>query len=68
MNKKEMIEAQIKMFGTTQEELLNMLKDARNPKMLIISILSDAQEVDGESARKHINAAKFLIDQLELVK
>lgn len=52
------------MFGTTTKELREMVEESRNPKMLVISMLSDAQEQEaiGSSNRRTLNAVKYIID------
>ena len=57
-------EKQIEMFGRTTEELKDMLEETRNVKMLLMSMLSDAQELEefGKSNRQLLNCVKYLID------
>jgi hypothetical protein len=52
------------MFGRTTEELKDMLEETRNVKMLLMSMLSDAQELEefGKSNRQLLNCVKYLID------
>jgi len=59
------------MFGVQDEAALEamfqMNRGPRNPQMLAMSILSDAQEMmaagDAESARQYINRAKWVISE-----
>ena len=57
-------------YGMTELQLVHMRRDARErwvtgDKMMIMSILSDAQELieadRKEDARQHINRAKYLL-------
>lgn len=62
------LEAQIKMFGCTQQEIDEALTNRApycDPLMIAMSLLSDSQELlsmgRDEEARQHINRAKYII-------
>ena len=60
------LQREIQMFGITVDQIRKGVKEAiADPKMIALSILSDAQEVlemdDKESARQLINRAKMVI-------
>ena len=60
------LQREIQMFGITVDQIRKGVKEAiADPKMIALSILSDAQELlemdDKESARQLINRAKMVI-------
>ena len=56
---------QMEMFGRLTSEIRADFEEARNKKMFLMSILSDAQEVSNEKNRRQLlNVAKYIIDQL----
>ena len=64
-NKPAATEHELRMFGCSKQELLDLVKDTDNTKMIVMSMLSDAQELmmefnDYKAANRAINRAKFL--------
>jgi hypothetical protein len=62
------MENEIKMFGCTKSDLIEMLEDSIGSyEMLAMGIMSDAQHVmahgDTETARQFINKAKWVLQQ-----
>lgn len=64
---KEQREQQVKIYGVTVNELVTMVQEDgfSEPKMLVLSLLSDAQEQiafgQPEVARQTVNRAKWVI-------
>ena len=62
------MENEIKMYGCTKDDLIEMLEDSIGSyEMLAMGIMSDAQHVmahgDTETARQFINKAKWVLQQ-----
>ncbi len=62
------MENEIKMYGCTKADLIEMLEDSIGSyEMLAMGIMSDAQQVmahgDTETARQFINKAKWVLQQ-----
>ena len=62
------MENEIKMYGCTKADLIEMLEDSIGSyEMLAMGIMSDAQHVmaygDTETARQFINKAKWVLQQ-----
>ena len=56
---------QIEMFGLTTERIREEFEEARNKKIYLMGILSDAQEtIIEEYKMQYLNKAKYIIDQL----
>ena len=65
---------QINMFGCTTAQIREEFNEARNKKIYVMSILSEAQEIgsfymeyskrESEIQNQLINKAKYIIDQL----
>ena len=63
------MENEIKMYGCTKADLIEMLEDSIGSyEMLAMGIMSDAQHVmahgDTETARQFINKAKWVMSQI----
>lgn len=54
------------MFGCTIQDMHDLVANTRNVTMLVVSLMSDAQEQialgDLSSARMTLNRAKFIVD------
>lgn len=60
---------QMEMFGCLTSEIRADFEEARNKKMFLMSILSDAQDISCEENRRQLlNVAKYIIDQLLEIK
>jgi len=61
----EQQEKEIKVFGTTIEHIEDSIQNFDGKISFAFSVLSDSQELigmgDHESARQHINIAKYLL-------
>ena len=56
---------QIEMFGLTTDRIREEFEEARNKKIYLMGILSDAQEtIIEEYKMQYLNKAKYIIDQL----
>ena len=77
LSQQEREQRDVSMFGMSSDELREMAEtslyragtdDRHGDAMLVMSILSDAQEVmsygDVETARQYINRAKYLLNYL----